>query len=119
MTLSLSLEFADVKLLADADDDDLVITSATPDVEVCYGRLEKCSIHVHAIPTPSPKANFGPGYWPLMRVALRRGPQRTSIIQVYDPCGNDIGNIDCPTAIGLSKITDTYRKIRMQAFIPM
>src|SRR5438045_7374051 len=114
MTLPSSLKLADMNSLIEADDEDLVITSASPDVEVCYGGLEKCSVHAHVIPTPSPKANVGRGYWPLMRLTLKRGPPRTSIIQVFDPCGNDIGNIDCTTALGLTKIMDSYRKIRVQ-----
>ncbi|KAI9830944.1 MAG: hypothetical protein M1819_005327 [Sarea resinae] len=105
-----------VDLTAD-DEDDLVVVSDSGDVEVCFGQVEAPRVQAHRVPDVcSIETQQWTGQWPSIKVELRRQPRSTHIISVIDPRGNDIGNIDVRTAIGLAPLMDNHLiKLRCQA----
>ncbi len=87
--------------------------------EVCYGSIQGARILAHAVPRPSPTATvMDPDWWPIIKMELRRGLPKTTIIRAFDPLGNDFGSVDSRTAIGLAPLMDNPTvSIRVQARI--
>ncbi|KAL8672297.1 MAG: hypothetical protein Q9168_003240 [Polycauliona sp. 1 TL-2023] len=103
--------------LTGGDDEEIVLISDSQEKEVCYGRIEKTIVSAHQVPDPGTKVTFlSKSDWPTMRLQFRRLPGSDMIIQVLDPTGKDIGNVDVKTALGLARLLDSKNpKYRAQA----
>ena len=94
----------------------MILVSDSSTREVCYGRLDSTKVNAHRIPFPSSKAIFLNKDWPAMKLKLFRLPGKDNIIRVLDPMGNDFGNVDARTSVGLARIMDSRNpKFRTQA----
>ncbi|KAH8912582.1 hypothetical protein BR93DRAFT_942437 [Coniochaeta sp. PMI_546] len=109
---------------ADADDDVVMLqkpAEPTKDEEVCLGMIEGAMINCHKVPAPRPtmKAIFGEGYWPQVKVVLRRlADEPTTRIQVYDFTREVFGFVDVRTSNGLAALLDSPLQIRTDCRIP-
>ncbi|KAM7188223.1 SNF2 family N-terminal domain containing protein [Rhypophila sp. PSN 637] len=93
------------------------------EAEVCYGMMEGAMIKCHQVPAPKPGmvAIGGDGYWPQVKVVLRKKTgDGTSNIFVYDHTRTVIGKVDHKTADCLAKLLDAERlRCRTDCRIPM
>ncbi|KAK3318382.1 SNF2 family N-terminal domain-containing protein [Apodospora peruviana] len=93
------------------------------DEEVCFGMIEGASINCHKVPAPKPGMLpiGGEGYWPQVKVVLRRRvDDPTSKIFVYDHTRQVFGTVDSRTAAGLAPLLDhAMLQIRTDCRIPM
>ncbi|OIW32178.1 hypothetical protein CONLIGDRAFT_652963 [Coniochaeta ligniaria NRRL 30616] len=109
---------------ADADDDVIMLqkpAEPTKDEEVCIGMIEGAMINCHKVPAPRPtmQAIFGEGYWPQVKVVLRRlQNEPTTRIQVYDFTREVFGLVDVKTSNGLAGLLDSALQIRTDCRIP-
>lgn len=109
---------------ADADEDVVMLqkpAEPTKDEEVCIGMIEGAMINCHKVPAPRPtmKAIFGEGYWPQVKVVLRRlADEPTTRIQVYDYTREVFGFVDVKTSNGLAALLDSPLQIRTDSRIP-
>ena len=86
------------------------------DETVCYGRIEGTKVQAHKVPFPGMKATyFTKTEWPGMKLKLMRYPGNNAIIRIEDPTGQDFGNVDVKTSIGLAKLMDSNFHLRTQA----
>ncbi|KAL2256877.1 hypothetical protein VTK26DRAFT_991 [Humicola hyalothermophila] len=91
------------------------------DEEVCYGMVEGASINCHKVPAPKPGmvSINGDGYWPQVKVVLRRkADDQTSKIHVYDHTRQIFGTVDAKTAECLAPLLDSALQIRTDCRIP-
>ncbi|KAB5523936.1 SNF2 family N-terminal domain-containing protein [Coniochaeta sp. 2T2.1] len=109
---------------ADADEDVVMLqkpAEPTKDEEVCLGMLEGAMINCHKVPAPRPQmqAIFGEGYWPQVKVVLRRlQDEPTTRIHVYDYTRDVFGFVDVKTSNGLAALLDSPLQIRTDCRIP-
>ena len=92
------------------------------DEEVCYGMVEGAMINAHKVPAPKPGmiSIGGDGYWPQVKVMVRRlAGEATTRIQVYDYTRTVFGNLDSKTAGCLAPLLDANFQIRTDCRIPM
>jgi SNF2 family DNA or RNA helicase len=90
------------------------------DEEVCYGQVQ-ARLECHMVPSPKPgfKSIFGTGYWPMVKIVLKRiAGDSTRRIQAYDHTRDIVGNLDVATADGLAPILDSRLRIRTECRIP-
>lgn len=107
----------------DSEPVSLVQTPKDPvkDEEVCYGMVEGASINCHRVPAPKPGmvSINGDGYWPQVKVVLKRKSEdQTNIISVYDHTRHIFGVIDVKTAECLAPLLDSALRIRTDCRIP-
>jgi SNF2 family DNA or RNA helicase len=108
------------------NDSDSTPRSQTPrdpikDEEVCYGMVEGASINCHRLPAPKPGmvSINGDGYWPQVKVVLRRkADDQTTKIYVYDHTRGIFGTVDAKTAECLAPLLDSALQIRTDSRIP-
>ncbi|KAK3390392.1 SNF2 family N-terminal domain-containing protein [Podospora didyma] len=94
----------------------------TKEEEVCYGMIEGATINCHKVPAPKPGMVpiGGDGYWPQVKVVLRRRvDDKTSKIFVYDCTRQIFGTVDPRTAACLAPLLDSVLQIRTDCRIPM
>ncbi|KAJ9131553.1 SNF2 family domain-containing protein [Pleurostoma richardsiae] len=107
--------------LTGGDDDEVVIVDMQNE-EVCYGMVEGASVNCHKVPAPKPgmRAIGGPGYWPQVKVILKRTVgDKTNTIQVYDHTREIFGNVDPKTSAGLAQLLDSRTlELRTDCLIP-
>ncbi|KAK3369028.1 SNF2 family N-terminal domain-containing protein [Lasiosphaeria ovina] len=109
------------------NDSDAVVMAEKPkdvtrDEEVCFGMIEGATINCHRVPAPKPNmvSIAGAGYWPQVKVVLkRRADDPTSKIHVYDYTRVIFGNLDPRTANCLAPLLDSPFQIRTDCRIPM
>ncbi|KAK4126305.1 hypothetical protein N657DRAFT_654711 [Parathielavia appendiculata] len=92
------------------------------DEEVCYGMVEGASINCHKVPAPKPGmvSINGDGYWPLVKVVLKRkADDQTNKIYVYDHTRQIFGTVDAKTAECLAPLLDSKLQIRTDCRIPL
>jgi SNF2 family DNA or RNA helicase len=92
------------------------------DEEVCYGMVEGASINCHRVPAPKPGmvSINGEGYWPLVKVVLKRkADDQTNKIYVYDHTRQIFGTVDAKTAECLAPLLDSKLQIRTDCRIPV
>ena len=98
------------------DDDDVVVVGDNLDQIVCYGRVEGTKVQAHKVPFPGQRATyFTKNEWPGMKLKLIRYPGNNAIIRIEDPTGQDFGNVDVKTSLGLAKLMDSNFHVRTQA----
>jgi SNF2 family DNA or RNA helicase len=91
------------------------------DEEVCYGMVEGASINSHRVPAPKPGMVTinGDGYWPQVKVVLKRkADEQTNRIHVYDHTRQIFGMVDPKTAECLAPLLDSQLQIRTDCRIP-
>ena len=92
------------------------------DEEVCFGMVEGAMLNCHRVPAPKPGmvAIGGDGFWPQVKVVLRRRiGDNNNLIQVYDCTRQVFGCVDSKTALCLSPLLDaTNVQLRTDARIP-
>ena len=91
------------------------------DEEVCYGMVEGAWINCHKVPAPKPGmvSINGDGYWPQVKVVLKRkADEQTNIIYVYDHTRQIFGTVDAKTAECLAPLLDSALQIRTDCKIP-
>ncbi|KAL2200430.1 SNF2 family N-terminal domain-containing protein [Corynascus similis CBS 632.67] len=89
--------------------------------EVCYGMVEGASINCHRVPAPKPGmvSINGDGYWPQVKVVLKRkADDQTNRIYVYDHTRHIFGTVDAKTAECLVPLLDSALQIRTDSRIP-
>ncbi|AEO55392.1 hypothetical protein MYCTH_2299158 [Thermothelomyces thermophilus ATCC 42464] len=89
--------------------------------EVCYGMVEGASINCHRVPAPKPGmvSINGDGYWPQVKVVLKRkADDQTNRIYVYDHTRHIFGTVDVKTAECLVPLLDSALQIRTDCRIP-
>ncbi|KAH6635501.1 SNF2 family N-terminal domain-containing protein [Chaetomium sp. MPI-SDFR-AT-0129] len=89
--------------------------------EVCYGMVESASINCHRVPSPKPGmvSINGDGYWPQVKVVLKRkAGDQTCKIYVYDHTRHIFGTVDVKTAECLAPLLDSALQIRTDCRIP-
>ncbi|KAK3988560.1 putative SWI/SNF-related matrix-associated actin-dependent regulator of chromatin subfamily A member 3-like 1 [Cladorrhinum sp. PSN332] len=78
--------------------------------EVCYGMIEGASINCHTVPAPKPGmvSTLGDGYWPQIKVLLRREPTdlRTTKVTASDWQHHRFGTVDPKTCNALALLMD-------------
>ncbi|KAK2067592.1 hypothetical protein P8C59_001317 [Phyllachora maydis] len=91
------------------------------DEEVCYGMVQGASINCHKVPAPKPGmiAIGGDGYWPQVKVVLRRKANEAShLITVYDCTRQVFGAVDAKIAQVLAPLLDSALQVRTDCRIP-
>jgi SNF2 family DNA or RNA helicase len=91
------------------------------DEEVCYGMVEGASINCHRVPAPKPGmvSINGDGYWPQVKVVLKRkANDQSNKIYVYDYTRHIFGTVDVKTATCLVPLLDSTLQIRTDCRIP-
>lgn len=91
------------------------------DEEVCYGMVVGATINCHKVPAPKPGmvSINGDGYWPQVKVMLRRrADDQTTKIYVYDHTRGIFGTVDARTAECLAPLLDSALQIRTHCRIP-
>ena len=107
----------------DSDATSLPQTPKDPvkDEEVCYGMVDGATINCHRVPAPKPGmvSINGNGYWPQVKVVLRRkANEQTAKIHVYDHTREIFGAVDARTAECLAPLLDSALQIRTDCRIP-
>ena len=76
---------------------------------VCFGLLEGAMVVAFKVPSPDrKKVGTSKNFWPAIKCTLQRLPGRKHlIIVVRDAEGNDFGNLDARTAMGLVPLMDS------------
>lgn len=97
-----------------------MVAQAPKDEEVCYGIIQGAKINCHQVPSPKPGAvALVPNYWPQVKIVLRRKQgDATRIINALDSTRQTVGNVDAPTAQGLSPLLDSRLQLRTDCRIP-
>ncbi|KAI0150430.1 SNF2 family N-terminal domain-containing protein [Xylariaceae sp. FL1272] len=91
---------------------DVVEIQAPGDTEVCYGLVEGVTLNCHKVPQPKPDAfNIGgPGWWPQVKLVLKRVTKKDDYtISAYDCSRITVGAIDARTSKGLAPVLDAPR----------
>jgi len=89
--------------------------------EVCYGMVEGASVSCHRVPAPKPGmvSINGDGYWPQVKVVLKRkADDQTNRIYVYDHTRHIFGTVDVKTAECLVPLLDSALQICTDCRIP-
>ncbi|KAL1883815.1 hypothetical protein VTK73DRAFT_8351 [Phialemonium thermophilum] len=89
--------------------------------EVCLGMIDGAMINCHKVPAPKPKmvSIYGDGYWPQVKVMLRRKTDATdNKIPVCDYTREVFGVVDPKTSAGLAPLLDSMLQIRTDCRIP-
>lgn len=105
----------------DVDEGNGVPKEQPRDEEVCYGMVEGATILCTSVPAPKPGmvAIGGDGYWPQIKVLLRRKlGDSPGHIPVWDIKRQVFGTLDRKTAECLSGLLDSTLHIRTDALIP-
>ncbi len=108
------------------NDNDVIMLSQKPkdpvkDEEVCFGMVEGSQVNCHKVPAPKPGmiSINGDGYWPQVKVVLRRkADEPTSRIYIYDYTRQVFGTVDPKTADCLAPLLDSALQIRTDCRIP-
>ncbi|KAK4465272.1 putative SWI/SNF-related matrix-associated actin-dependent regulator of chromatin subfamily A member 3-like 1 [Cladorrhinum samala] len=95
----------------DLTDDDSTPKPATSagDEEVCYGMIEGASINCHHVPAPKPGmvSTLGDGYWPQIKVLLKRAEgDRSTRVVTCDWQHKPFGTVDGKTSYALAMLMD-------------
>ncbi len=104
--------------LTEEDDDVIMIDNPREsfiDEEVCYGMIEGASINCHRVPAPKPGmlSVHGDGFWPQVKVVLRRrADDANHKIYVYDCTRKIFGVMDARVANCLSPLIDSALQVR-------
>ncbi|KAK1755748.1 putative SWI/SNF-related matrix-associated actin-dependent regulator of chromatin subfamily A member 3-like 1 [Echria macrotheca] len=105
-----------------SSDVQVVSVDAIKNEEVCFGMIEGAMINCHRVPAPKPGmiSIGGDGFWPQVKVVLRRrAGEKDNVIYVYDYTRKVFGTVDGKTAAGLAPLLDTGTlRIRTDARIP-
>ncbi|KAL2753446.1 hypothetical protein ACRALDRAFT_2111359 [Sodiomyces alcalophilus JCM 7366] len=101
-------------------DDDVQVARDPGSEEVCYGMLGG-TLQCHTVPSarPGAKSLFGEGWYPPVKVVLKRlAGDKTLRLQAYDFTREIIGNVDEKTAAALVPLLDANIRIRTDCRIP-
>ncbi|ROT38635.1 SNF2 family domain-containing protein [Sodiomyces alkalinus F11] len=100
--------------------DDIEVVRDPGSEEVCYGMLGG-TLQCHTVPSarPGAKSIFGDGWYPHVKVVLKRlAGDRTLRLQAYDFTREIIGNVDERTAEALVPLLDANIRVRTDCRIP-
>lgn len=109
--------------LTEADDDVVMMdrpVDPVKDEEVCLGSIKGAMINCHKVPAPKPGTISigGPGFWPQIKVVLRRRVgEPGGKIHVYDTTREVFGLVDPQTSAGLVPVLDTTFQVRTETRI--
>lgn len=94
----------------------------TKDEEVCYGMIEGTTINCHRVPAPKPGmvSLLGDGYWPQIKVILRKrvDDTETNRIPAYDCTRVAFGFLDAKTSYCLGNLLTSALGVRTDCRIP-
>ncbi|EAA32774.1 hypothetical protein GE21DRAFT_6684 [Neurospora crassa] len=94
----------------------------TKDEEVCYGMIEGTTINCHRVPAPKPGmvSLLGDGYWPQIKILLRKrvDDTETNRIPAYDCTRVVFGYLDAKTSYCLGNLLTSAMGIRTDCRIP-
>ncbi|KAF4126754.1 Superfamily II DNA or RNA helicase, SNF2 family [Geosmithia morbida] len=117
---SMSLPASPTVDLTSGNDDDVIAIDDPLDEEVCYGLL-KTHLNCTRVPSAKPGSQslWGAGYWPAIKVVLRRQvDDKTNRIPVYDHTREIIGQLHASSAVALSPLLDSRINMRTECRLP-
>ena len=102
------------------DTDEVQITKATANEEVCLGVL-RSGVNAHRIPAVSQNAakSLGKEWWPRTKVFTRREKASNTIIELYDRTETKFGTLEPKVAGALCPILDgsIVNKVRLSVYL--
>ncbi|KAI1180728.1 SNF2 family N-terminal domain-containing protein [Nemania sp. FL0916] len=96
--------------LTSGNEGDVVEIRPPIEEEVCYGVVQEAKLNCHVVPSPKPGSStmWGDGYWPTVKIVLRRKiGDETTKIYAYDHTRKIVGLVDANTSTGLAPLLDS------------